>query len=205
MPRRWWITHQVAPLVCLMLVFLSSARPGRVASPGVGGSMEVAPERRKRRKRWTPQTPDERLMWALGCELWLAGRDVALASRSVLRGEIGATAAPAAPAPRGGTRSHLPTVLQEGGSALQEAGAAFLDARWSSAMVQLERVAQTSQEYWPSRGFDDLIALVFATSLRRGSVSPARSPADSLEHLAQGLDAWASGGRWVVMAVTGER
>lgn len=34
----------------------------------------------------------------------------------------------------------------------QEAGAAFLDARWSSAMVQLERVAQTSQEYWPSRG-----------------------------------------------------
>ena len=53
-------------------------------------------------------------------------------------------------------RSHLPTVLQQGGTAVQEAGAALLDARWHSAVQKLERAADTSQEYWPSRGCDGI-------------------------------------------------
>jgi hypothetical protein len=34
----------------------------------------------------------------------------------------------------------------------QDAGAALLDARCSLAIQQLERVAETNQEYWPRTG-----------------------------------------------------
>ena len=39
------------------------------------------------------------------------------------------------------------------GFTCQDAGAALLDARWHLAIQQLERAADTSQEYWPSKGY----------------------------------------------------
>lgn len=60
-----------------------------------------------------------------GCELWRAGRDMALASSSVLRGEITAVDGRSQKAAAKGTtstscRSHLPTILQLGGVAMQD-------------------------------------------------------------------------------------
>jgi len=59
-----------------------------------------------------------------GCELWRAGRDMALASSSVLRGEITAVDGQQKAAAKGTTstscRSHLPTILQLGGAAMQD-------------------------------------------------------------------------------------
>lgn len=123
-------------------------------------------------------------MWALGCELWRAGRDMSLASSSLLRGEItavgSASSASSGSTATAWTTSHLPTILQLGGMSLQDAGAALLDARCSLAIQQLERAAETNQEYWPRTGFQGL--LNFLRSI------PVSCPGESLENLAGGLD-----------------
>lgn len=73
----------------------------------------------RKRRRFAPESPAERLLWTLGCELWSAGRDMALAGGSVAKGEIGAAPPEFLSGPTG-TTSHLPTVLGQGGSALQD-------------------------------------------------------------------------------------
>eukprot|EP00439_Symbiodinium_sp_Y106_P050315 s570_g6.t1 len=54
--------------------------------PGVAGPSQNRPKVRKRR-RFAPESPAERLLWTLGCELWSAGRDMALAGGSVAKGD----------------------------------------------------------------------------------------------------------------------
>lgn len=125
-------------------------------------------------------------MWALGCELWRAGRDMSLASSSLLRGEItavGASSTSSGSTATAWTTSHLPTILQLGGVAVQEAGAALLDARCRLAIQQLERAAETNQEYWPKSGFQALLDF-----LSNPLESVSCSPGNSLEHLAGGLE-----------------
>mmetsp|Transcript_55231 Transcript_55231/g.103551 ORF Transcript_55231/g.103551 Transcript_55231/m.103551 type:complete len:348 (+) Transcript_55231:29-1072(+) len=146
-----------------------------------------------RRRPFAPRSSEERLLWILGCELWCAGRDVALAGGSVAKGEIGAAAATDVFSGSVGTTSHLPTVLQQGGSALQEAGGALLDGHWRQAWQHLEAASRTSQEYWPASGFAGLIDLVFIVaepvSLSQAQFGDRTDMASaSLEHVARGLD-----------------
>eukprot|EP00434_Breviolum_minutum_P004745 symbB.v1.2.004182.t1/scaffold233.1/size288367/13 len=178
-------------LVCLAVGVLGMLGPRCFAVAG-RTAIETKASTKSQRKRWKPRSVEERMMWALGCELWRAGRDMALASSSVLRGEITAVDGQQKAAAKG-TTSHLPTILQLGGVAMQDAGAALLDARWHLAIQQLERAADTSQEYWPSKGFESLIDFLFHTThgqmggqtrLRRVGTDPGQT----LEHLARGLD-----------------
>ncbi|CAJ1410422.1 unnamed protein product [Effrenium voratum] len=143
----------------------------------------------QKRKRYAPRSTEERLLWALGCELWRAGRDMALASGSVSRGEISAIFAEEEEI-GSATSSHLPTVLQHGGEALQEAGGALLDGRWRLAWQRLERAQGTGQEYWPCQGLNGLVDLVFSMAEMPSMPSALRTwgAAQSLEHLAEGLD-----------------
>lgn len=146
----------------------------------------------RKRRRFAPESPAERLLWTLGCELWSAGRDMALAGGSVAKGEIGAAPPEFLSGPTG-TTSHLPTVLGQGGSALQEAGGALMDGSWHRAWRRLEVASRASQEYWPASGFSGLIDLVFLVA---EPISPtpehfrdkARVASASLEHVARGLD-----------------
>ncbi|CAE7372656.1 C27B7.6 [Symbiodinium natans] len=131
---------------------LQDLRAGRARN----STKQVVPKRR----RFAPNSPAERLLWTLGCELWSAGRDMALAGGSVAKGEIGASPAEFLSGPTA-TTSHLPTFLGNGGSALQDAGAALLDGAWRRAWRRLEAASRTSQEYWPASGFTGLIDLVF--------------------------------------------
>lgn len=145
---------------------------------------------RKKRQAFSPTTPEERLLWALGSQLWLAGRDMALAGSSVTSGEIAASRPISTETPScdRSTTSHIPTLLYSGGKSLQDAGDALLDGKWTTAWRQLEATSVSSQEYWPAAGFQGLVDLVFSFAepvphFRQWGAS------GSLEHLAVGLDA----------------
>eukprot|EP00930_Biecheleria_cincta_P070573 TRINITY_DN58207_c0_g1_i1.p1 TRINITY_DN58207_c0_g1~~TRINITY_DN58207_c0_g1_i1.p1 ORF type:complete len:358 (-),score=43.94 TRINITY_DN58207_c0_g1_i1:113-1147(-) len=145
---------------------------------------------RRKRQPFSPTTPEERLLWALGCQLWLAGRDMALAGSSVTSGEIAASRPISSEAPscERSTTSHIPTLLCSGGKSLQDAGNALLDGKWTTAWRQLEATSFSSQEYWPAAGCQGLVDLVFSFA---EPVPHFRTwgASDSLEHLAIGLDA----------------